>query len=130
MMKTKSILIVTLMIILMLSIVSCSKSNKEGSLSAKDVVLMEIDVQGSKKIVYEKDKNLKEIQEFINAYNKAKPADNSLGTTHNHIIEITLNNGEKVIVWGGTQGFQSVQMNGQQFNIEGDELWNYFKKLQ
>jgi hypothetical protein len=128
-MKNKGILIVPLMIILMLSMVSCSKSKTERSLSAKDIAVMEIDPQSTSKVIYEKDKNSKEIEEFFNAYNKAKPADNSLGTTHNHEILITLNNGNKIRVSGGTQGFQTVQMNSQQFNIKGDELWNYFKKL-
>lgn len=128
-MKNKSILIVPLVIVLMFSIISCSKSRTEGRLDVNDVTLMEIDAQSSNRLVYEKDKNLKEIEEFVNAYNKAKSADNSIGTTHNHEIVITLNNGDKITVWGGTQGFQTVQMNGQQFNIKGNELWDYFKKL-
>jgi hypothetical protein len=128
-MKTKSVFIIPLMIALMVSLVSCSKSKTEGSLLTKDVALMEIDPQSTSKVIYKKDKNSKEIAEFINAYNKTKPTDNSLGTTHNHEIIITLNNGDKITVWGGTQGFQTVQMNGQQFNIKGEELWNYFEKL-
>jgi phosphotransferase system IIA component len=72
---------------------------------------------------------IQEIEGFINAYNKANPTDNSLGTTRNHEIVITLNNGDKITVWRGTQGFQTVQMNGKQFNIKGEELWNYFEKL-
>jgi hypothetical protein len=128
-MKTKSVFIIPLMIVLMVPLVSCAKPKTEGSLLTKDVALMEIDPQSTSKVIYEKDKNSKEIEEFINVYNKANPTDNSLGTTHNHEIVITLNSGEKITVWGGTQGFQTVQMNGQQFNIKGEELWNYFKKL-
>lgn len=98
-------------------------------INVNDVALMEINPLSTSKIVYEKDKNSKEIKEFVNAYNKAKPADNSLGTTHSNTIIITLNNGDKITIGGGTQGFQTVQVKGRQFNIKGDELWNYFKKL-
>jgi hypothetical protein len=128
-MKIKSILIVPLMIVLILSIATWSKSKSEGSLSVNDVAVMEINPQSTSKIVYEKDKNPNEIEEFVNAYSKARPTDNSIGTTHNNVIVITLNNGDKITVCGGTQGFQTVQMNGKQFNIKGNELWNYFKKL-
>jgi hypothetical protein len=123
-------IITSVMVIGILSLIFFAINTKtEVVLSANEVAIMEIDSQSTNKIIYEKDKNSKEIQEFINAYNKAKPTDNSLGTTHNHEIVITLNNGDKITVFGGTQGFQTVQMNGQQFNIKGDKLWNYFKKL-
>jgi hypothetical protein len=56
-MKTKSVFIIPLMIVLMLSLVSCTKPKTEGSLLAKGVALMEIDPQSTSKVIYGKDKN-------------------------------------------------------------------------
>ncbi|GAV25313.1 hypothetical protein ciss_12460 [Carboxydothermus islandicus] len=131
--KSKSTLVISILIILILliSIISYTKFKNAGSISLKHISSIEIIInpQSTGKIVYTKDKNLKEIEEFYNAFKEAKPADNSLGTTHSHIVIINLTNGDKITVLGGTQGFQTVLMNGKQFNIKGDKLWNYFKQL-
>ncbi len=127
--KIKVALIITLLVFIMLSITYCFKVNPKRFLTINDVSMVQINPNSINEIVYKKDKNLKEIEEFINAYNKAKLTDNSLGTTHNNMVEIILSNNEKITVFGGTQGFQTVKMKGKQFNIKGNELWNFFKKL-
>lgn len=64
------------------------------------------------------------------AYNDAIQADNDLGTTPNSEVVINYEGGKRVSVFGGTQGFQTVQtMDGKQYNIKGDKLWSYFKEL-
>ncbi len=69
------------------------------------------------------------VEEFIKAYNEAKPNNNNVGTTPNSEVIINLSNGEKISVSGGAQGFQIVEMNGKHFNIQGDKLCDYFKVL-
>lgn len=127
--KIKVALIITLLVLIMLSIIYCFNANPKPFLTLNDISIVQINPNSVNEIVYKKNKNSKKIEEFINAYNKAKPTDNSLGTTHNNMVEITFSNNEKMTVFGGTQGFQTVKMKGKQFNIKGDELWNFFKKL-
>jgi len=134
--KIKSIGIISIMMILMLSATACSKPKNEVSSLPKneisllnDINSIEINPGNTNKIIYTKDKDSDQIKEFIIAYNEAIPADNSLGTTPNHEVVINYVNGEKVYVSGGTQGFQTVVKGDKQFNIKGDKLWDYFKQL-
>lgn len=128
-MKIKNTIFLLLIILLIFPLISCSKSKIEGSVSLKEVSLMEIIHATGKKINYTAEKNQKQIEEFIIAYNEAKPYDNNVGTTPNSEIIISLSNGDKISISGGTQGFQTVQLNGKHLNIKGDKLWDYFKKL-
>ena len=111
------------------SATSCSNPENEVSSLINDINSIEINPKSANGIIYTKDNNSEKIKEFIIAYNEAIPTDNSLGTTHNSEVVINYANGEKVFVLGGTQGFQTVIKNDNQFNIQGAKLWNYFKQL-
>ncbi|GAA0180852.1 hypothetical protein SH2C18_34750 [Clostridium sediminicola] len=125
-MKTKYIPIVIL--ILLVAFISY-KNQKVENLALKDVSSIEFHYYGTKKLTYIKDENLEQMKEFISMYNKAKYYDNTVGTTPSITVLITLTNEEKITVWGGTQGFQTVEMKGKQFNIKGKKLGDYFKEL-
>ncbi|MGE5629435.1 MAG: hypothetical protein ACM3X7_15200 [Solirubrobacterales bacterium] len=127
--KNKFILIFFI-IILSISFTACKSTSSNVSEPAKDVVSIEIIHGGNSKVIFTKEKNIKEINEFMTAYNDAIQADNDLGTTHNSEVVINYEGGKRVSVFGGTQGFQTVvTMYGKQYNIKGDKLWSYFKKL-
>ena len=132
MLKIKFIVMLSIMMVLLLSLTSCSKPENEVSSLLKDISSIEINPRSTNdtyKIVYTKEKDAEQIKEFIIAYKEAIPTDNSLGTTHNNEVVINYANGEKVFVLGGTQGFQTVMKGDKQFNIKGDKLWDYFKQL-
>jgi hypothetical protein len=101
------------------------------SIKVEQVAQMEINTHknGSVNVIYTKEKNLAELECFVTAYNKAKRYRDDVGTTPDISINVTLDNGEKIGIAGGTQGFQIVTRHGKQFNIQGQELWDYFKKL-
>ena len=69
--------------ILIIPATACSKSKNEGTPLLNDINSIENYHEGAKEIVYTKDKDSEQIKEFMNAYNEAKPGDNSLGITHN-----------------------------------------------
>ncbi|MGH4118222.1 hypothetical protein [Clostridium sp.] len=128
-MKTKFNIILSALMILIISATACSKSKNEVPSLLNDVNSIEIHHGSGSEIVYTKEKDSEQIKKFMNAYNEAKPGDNSLGTTPNSEIIINYANGEKVSVSGGSQGFQTVIKGDKQFNIQGDKLWDYFKEL-
>jgi len=128
-MRIKVTVIISILILLMMLATSCSIAKKESFSLLNDINSIEIYIEGTKNVEYAKDKDFERIEEFIIAYNEAKPTDNSLGTTHNNEVVINYVNGEKTHVLGGTQGFQTVVMGDKQLNIKGDKLWDYFKKL-
>lgn len=101
------------------------------SIDVEHVAQLEISTgkNGSVNVIYTREKNLAELERFVAAYNKTTRFRDDVGTTPNIIIYLTLDTGEKIIIAGGTQGFQTVQRNGKQINIQGQELWDYFKKL-
>lgn len=126
----KNKLILTLLtIVILFSALSCTNPKIDDSPLLNNINSIEINPHSESKIVYEKDNNPEEIMEFITAYNEANPTDDSLGTTHSNTIIINYSNGERVIVLGGTQNFQTVISGEKQFNIQGDKLWDYFKRL-
>lgn len=75
-------------------------------LSADDIVVMKI--HGDRNIVYNRDANFKEIEEFVKAFNKATRCTDDYSTTPNLSVTLTFKNNEKIRVYGGTQGFQTV----------------------
>lgn len=56
------------------------------------------------------------------AYQKAAPEDDDLGTTAPGRIDAVLDSGDPLVIWGGSQHFQSVEFGGRQFNLNGAEL--------
>jgi hypothetical protein len=127
--KTKLIIILSTLMILIISTTACSKSNNEVTSLSNDINSIEIYYGGAKEIVYTTEKDSEQIKEFMDAYNEAKPGDNSLGTTPNSEVIINYANDEIISVSGGSQNFQIVVKDNKQFNIEGDKLWDYFKQL-
>lgn len=100
----------------------------KGHLTLDKIVSVETLFGNESMFIYTKDSNPKDIEKFISAYNEAKLFNNSLGTTHSSNIVVLLTNGDKIIISGGTQGFQTVSKDGRQFNIRGDKLEGYFKR--
>lgn len=128
-MKVKYILLVLTAIVVISVIWFYNNSNNQISLLLNDIYSIEINPDSNNKIIYTKENNSKEIEEFFIAFKEAKYTDDSFATTHNNSVEIKLISGDKITVFGGTQGFQSVKTNNKQFNIKGDKLWIYFKNL-
>ena len=56
------------------------------------------------------------------AYQAAGPEDDDLGTTAPGRIDAVLDSGESLVILGGGQHFQSVDLGGRQFNLNGDKL--------
>lgn len=128
-MKVKCILLALTAILVISIIYCCNNSNNQIPVLLNDIYSIEINPYSNNKVIYTKEKNSKEIEEFFIAYKEAKLTDNGLATTHNNSVEIKLYSGDKITVFGGSQGFQTVEANNKQFNIKGDKLWNYFKNL-
>ena len=63
-----------------------------------------------------------EIARLEAAYQEAGPEDDDLGTTAPGRIDAVLDSGDSLVIWGGSQHFQSVELGGRQFNLNGAEL--------
>lgn len=68
-----------------------------------------------------------QIQSFVEAYNQATLYTNDVGTTHPCRVEIIFQDGTTLRVWGGTQGFCTMnsEVTGQQ-NIKSHKLDEWF----
>ena len=68
-----------------------------------------------------------QMQSFVDAYNQATLYTNDAGTTHPCRVEIIFQDGTTMRVWGGTQGFCTMdsEATGQQ-NIKGHKLDEWF----
>jgi flagellar basal body-associated protein FliL len=122
------ITIIVLLIFLIMGIKFYQKVSGKGRIKLEQVVSMEIFWGNESKYKYTRDTDIETLKNMVNAYNEAKLFKNNVGTTHSSRIEILLDNNEKIVVAGGSQGFQTVVRNGKQFNIKGDKLWRYFKQ--
>ncbi len=69
------------------------------------------------------------IRNFIDALKKARPYRDDVGTTPEFTVTLTMDDGEKILVFGGGERFQAIQMNGKQYNIQGEELTRYFDRM-
>ena len=63
-----------------------------------------------------------EAERLVEAYGEAKPLSNDNGTTAPARIDVTFKTGELLRIWGGGQGFQTVEWAGDQSNTEGVKL--------
>ncbi|WP_315120139.1 hypothetical protein [uncultured Clostridium sp.] len=83
------------------------------------------------KETYKKQNNTKEIERFINAYNNSSPfifEEDENGKNHINVT-IKLENGEKILLNGGTKEFINVTKNGQEMSITGEDIINIFKEF-
>lgn len=69
-----------------------------------------------------------EIEAFVSAYNRARYYRDDVGTTPPMGVEIVFSDGTKMLVWGGTQGFQTMKRDGAQHNIKGAALDAWFRQ--
>lgn len=99
-------------------------------ISPERVVRLETDyhLNGSEKVVLTKEKNPDQLRLFIDAFNNAKRYRSNVGTTPSMDITMILDNSDKIVVAGNTQGFQIVSRNGKQYYVIGEELRNYFPR--
>ena len=114
------------MLAIMLAFTACAKVEP---IDLDTVSLMTVHHYEEEKVSYTIEDGQESIEHFVNLYNKARPYDNSLGTTPSIWIKITLDTDEVIMIWGGKQGFQTVQRDDKQFNINSSDLWEYFKAL-
>jgi|GEM_PF-3753137 len=70
-----------------------------------------------------------QIESFAGAYNRARYYRDDYGTTHPLRVDILFTDGTSLVVWGGTQGFQTIQRNGEQHNIRGWALGKWFSGI-
>lgn len=85
-------------------------------------------ITGSMQVTVTKEEQ-ETIQNFIDALKKARPYRNDVGTTPEFTVTLTMDNGEKILVFGGGERFQAIQINGDQYNIQGEELTRYFDRV-
>jgi hypothetical protein len=52
-----------------------------------------------------------------------------VGATHPVKVILTLDSGEEISIWGGTQGFQTILQRNEQYTIIGKDLDRYFENL-
>lgn len=127
-MNRRNVLICLFLVSILIFSTSCNRK-KDEKISIKDVVSIEIYYNGIKEITYEKEKNSKEIQRLINAFNEANNYNNEGDTTNPIVVLIKLKNDSKVEVHGGAQVFQTVVRDNKQSNIQGEGLNDYFEEL-
>ena len=70
-----------------------------------------------------------DLQRFNEAYANATPLSEDYGTTAPARIDAVLESGQSMVVWGGSQHFQTVSMRGQQFNVDGEELHRLLEEI-
>ena len=68
-----------------------------------------------------------QIASFVGAYNRARYYRDDYGTTHPLRVDMVFSDGTSLVVWGGTQGFQTIRRGGEQHNIRGWKLEVWFK---
>lgn len=88
---------------------------------------MEVIVDGGrKKFTYTPAENGDEVKRFVDGYNQATRYRDDAGTTYEVIVNLKMSNGDVISVYGGTQGFQTVGIQGKKSNIQSDGLSEYF----
>jgi hypothetical protein len=70
-----------------------------------------------------------DVQRFSEAYAAARILDNNNGTTPPARIDAVLESGEPMVVWGGGQHFQTVRLDGQDVNVDGDDLHRLLEEI-
>jgi hypothetical protein len=70
-----------------------------------------------------------DVLRFSDAYANAKRLSDDNGTTAPARIDAVLESGESMVVLGGSEGFQTVSLGGQQFNVDGQELGGLLKEI-
>jgi len=70
-----------------------------------------------------------EIERLIAAYAEADDLDDSMGTTHPVVAEITLTSGSTLRIWGGTGRFQTVSDGRGQWNIASTQLDQLLRQI-
>lgn len=125
-MKYRFFLIAGAVIVAIVLIVVLTQDPKIKALDIKDIASMELYITPSEESSSMDDDTM---EIFIAAYNAASAYRNDHGTTHGHMVKINFNDGTFMYVAGGTQGFQTVMRDGEQYNIQGDRLWDFFKSL-
>ena len=129
-MKSRTFYVVILIILIAL-LSSCEDvSKKEISLDEVNSVTVNQNRNGINYVIYTRDSNVGEIEEFLKAYNEAQPYDNKAGIASPYTIVIKLSSGEQISVFGGAQEFQTVQIREKQINVKGEKLRNYFRDIE
>jgi hypothetical protein len=70
-----------------------------------------------------------EVDRFDKAYADATRLSNDNGTTPPARIDAVLESGESLVVWGGSADFQTVSLDGQQFNVAGEDLHRLLQEI-
>jgi hypothetical protein len=71
----------------------------------------------------------KQVEEFITAFQKARPFSDDIETTHEVRADIILASGKKLVVWGGEAPFQTIAIRGRQLNLQGEELRAFLLRM-
>ena len=79
--------------------------------------------------IFESVTSNKDIEKFVQIYNKAKVCNKSNDTTPAYIIVIELVNGEEINIEGTTQGFHYVSNDEKSYKISSADLTYYLKAI-
>lgn len=80
-------------------------------------------------IVFEAERNTREIAEFIHIYNSAKAFKKTDSTTPAYVIVIGLKSGGEINIEGSTQGFHYINDGEKSYKISSAELTYYLKNV-
>ena len=107
--------------LVMLVFVSLAACSAQPGLSAGDIKTVQfwaLDPEGGTKWMASE----AEVARFVDAYRQARRLSDYGETTAPARIDDTLNGGEQLVIWGGELEFQTVKWQGEQYNIQGEEL--------
>lgn len=108
-----------LSLILVMAAIALGACGQEASLSPDEVeeVLFTALDSGHSRVASET-----EVRLLVEYYAEARKLSDDRGTTPPARIDVRLDSGETLVVWGGGEIFQTVGWGGRQYNIEGERL--------
>ena len=70
-----------------------------------------------------------QINQFAELFNKSNRYSDDAGTTHSELVNVIMNDGSKIEIWWGTQGFITVGDEKAKFNVQNSELEDFLSEL-
>lgn len=70
-----------------------------------------------------------EVERLVEYYAEAQGLADDFGTTHPAVAEVTLTSGDVLIIRGGGEEFQTVELKGRQWNIRSPRLHRMMQEI-